>query len=125
MGLLASLPVGWYDWLARLQDAARRVIKGVGGWDHSTYRSFASDKRAPSLILPTGSGSSGLSEIDSLAKGFIDGDLIEGVLDLPRDKQEQVAALMLVTGPKPHLSPDSCTVEHMINKLEELVQGLH
>jgi DNA damage-binding protein 1 len=125
IGLLASLPKPWYDWLARLQEAARRVIKGVGGWDHSTYRAFFSDKRIPSLILPPGQSLGSSSEMDMLSKGFIDGDLVECVLDLPKDKQEQVAALMLVSGPPPTPHPDTCQLDYIINKLEELVQGLH
>jgi DNA damage-binding protein 1 len=126
IGLLASLPKPWYEWLVRLQEAARRVIKGVGGWDHSSYRAFSSEKRIPSLILPPGQSlSSSSSEMDMLSKGFIDGDLVECILDLPKDKQEQVAALMLVSGPHPNPHSDTCQLDYIINKLEELVQGLH
>lgn len=122
IGLLASLPKPWYDWLARLQEAARKVIKGVGGWDHSSYRAFSNDRRVPSLLIP---GVGHNAEMDTMSKGFIDGDLVESVLDLPRDKQEQVAALMLVGGPNPPLHPDACKLDYIINKLEELSQGLH
>jgi DNA damage-binding protein 1 len=47
-----------------LQEAMRRVVKGVGGFDHAQWRAFNNPQRTEA------------------AKNFIDGDLIEQFLDL-------------------------------------------
>jgi DNA damage-binding protein 1 len=44
-----------------MQTALRRVIKGIGGFDHAEWRAFRSER----------------TKAD--ARGFIDGDLIEQV----------------------------------------------
>lgn len=65
----AGLDVHWWlplsvclrRWSPSVQTSLRRVIKGVGGFDHAEWRAFRSER----------------TKAD--ARGFIDGDLIEQV----------------------------------------------
>ncbi|CAD7703040.1 unnamed protein product, partial [Ostreobium quekettii] len=76
VGVIASLPEGLYLFLEKLQEALRKVIKGVGALDHKSYRMFQNERRT----------------VD--AHHFVDGDLIEMFLDLKREKMDEVAALI-------------------------------
>ena len=60
------------DTSAQVQTALSRVVKGVGGLSHASWRSFVNDRKTAD------------------AHGFIDGDLIEAFLDLPPRKKEEV-----------------------------------
>ncbi|PSC68559.1 DNA damage-binding 1 [Micractinium conductrix] len=77
IGVVASLPQPQYQLLESLQEAMRKVIKGVGGFDHAQWRAFSNQHVAP---VP--------------ARQFVDGDLIEQFLDLKRDSAESVVAAM-------------------------------
>eukprot|EP00894_Picocystis_sp_ML_P001100 jgi/Pico_ML_1/51617/g2612.t1 len=96
IGVVASLSEGLFRMLEQLQQCMNQVVKGVGGFSHSDWRSFQNERRS------------------ALARGFIDGDLIESFTDLRRDKMEEVVALM----GKPF------TVEQVLLTVEEL-QRLH
>ena len=61
-----------------MQRQLNTVILGVGGLSHERWRAFGSERRPMTL---TGE-----------ALRFIDGDLIESFLQLPRDKMQQVVA---------------------------------
>ena len=78
IGVLASLPHALFLTLERLQAQLSKVLKGVGGLDHQTWRAFRSDSTLCSIPM----------------HGFIDGDLIESFLDLPRGVMDQVAGEM-------------------------------
>lgn len=84
LGVVASLPADEYAFFSKLQEQLRGtagkpgVIKGVGGFLHSEWRSFRNDRKTVE------------------AHKFIDGDLIEAFLELPGDKMEEVAASMEV-----------------------------
>ena len=69
---------------------------GVGGLDHATWRAFRDERRSEA------------------ARNFIDGDLVEGFLDL---SPEQAAAVVAAMGP-------GHSVEDITRKVEEL-QRLH
>jgi len=72
VGLITQIPGPFYEFLLELQERLTKVIKPVGKIDHSYFRSFYNDrKQEPS-------------------EGFIDGDLIESFLDLPRDTMKEV-----------------------------------
>ena len=47
--------------LRMLQDCLRKVIRGVGGIEHSKFRAFANDRRTGEM------------------RNFVDGDLVEQV----------------------------------------------
>lgn len=71
-GLITQIPGTFFEFLLELQERLTKVIKPVGKVDHAYWRSFYNDrKQEPS-------------------EGFIDGDLIESFLDLPRDTMRDV-----------------------------------
>lgn len=45
IGVIASLPKIAFDFLEALQRSLRKVIKGVGGFDHAQFRTFSTDSR--------------------------------------------------------------------------------
>jgi DNA damage-binding protein 1 len=96
IGVLASLPKEHFGVLHKLQDAMRKVVKGVGGFDHAEWRSFST----PFVSAATDS------------KGFVDGDLIEQFLDLKKDSMDAVVAEM---GGEP-------SVEDVVRLVEELAR---
>jgi len=55
-----------------VQSSLARVIKGVGGLSHSEWRAFVNDRKS----------------VD--CHGFIDGDLLEGFLELSQAKMAEV-----------------------------------
>jgi DNA damage-binding protein 1 len=67
-------------------------IRGVGGLEHAQWRAFSNERRTEE------------------ARGFIDGDLVEQLLDLPPERQAQVAAAM----------GEGVTLEELIRRVEEL-----
>lgn len=73
------------------------MVKGVGGLDHAAWRAF----------------SNGLRTLE--ASHFVDGDLVEQLLELPREAQESVATAM---GPE-------TSVEELCRTVEELGRALH
>jgi len=72
VGVVATLPPEEFKFFSALQDNLGKVIKGVGGLDHASWRSFSNERK----VVPS--------------RGFIDGDLIESFLELSRDRKEQV-----------------------------------
>jgi len=74
IGVLAQLPQEQYNFLNKVQQAMNKVVKGVGGLDHSEWRSFSNDRKT------------------SKAKNFIDGDLIESFLLLEQSDMDKVVA---------------------------------
>jgi hypothetical protein len=73
IGLLLQLTPALYQLLMSLQLALADHIPSVGKIDHGTWRSFESD---------------GHSDVSC---GFVDGDLIETFLDLPRSVQQELS----------------------------------
>ena len=74
LGVIASLPQSQYAFLHKVQAALAKVIKGVGGLPHAQWRSFTNERKTTE------------------ATGFIDGDLVEGFLELPPEKKAEVVA---------------------------------
>ncbi|KAF9429620.1 DNA damage-binding protein 1a [Podila epigama] len=68
IGVIASLSKENYDLLRQLETNLEKVVRGVGGLDHASWRCFKDKSRT----LPQ--------------SGFIDGDLIELFLDLNEDE---------------------------------------
>lgn len=89
-----------------------KVVQGVGGLSHAEWRSFHNDRKTQDC------------------RGFIDGDLVEMFLDLPRPKMEEVVKLMTdstgsfgsVRGGGEDMS--EITVEDLLREVEE-VQRIH
>lgn len=75
-----------YRYLATLQAAINATIHGIGGLSHTYWRTWHSDRKTPNTV-PIGGTLAGPA-------GYIDGDLIELVLDLERPALERVVAAM-------------------------------
>ena len=80
IGVVARLTETQFHFLSQLQAALNMVIKGVGGLSHDEWRSFHNDRRYTTK--------------ESTSKNFIDGDVIERLVDLTKEQQEAVAILM-------------------------------
>jgi DNA damage-binding protein 1 len=74
LGIVASLSVEQYQCLEELQNVLRHHIKGVGGLDHAEWRSFQT----------------AFLREDTECTGYIDGDLLEQILDLSHQDQEEI-----------------------------------
>lgn len=72
IGLLVQLPPALFQLLQSLQRVLAETLPNVGEIEHSVWRSFDSDTGA------------------HLSSGFVDGDLIENYLDLPKHKQSEL-----------------------------------
>ena len=80
IGVVARLNEKQFYFLSQLQAALNTIVQGVGGLSHDEWRSFHNDRRYTTK--------------ESTSKNFIDGDVIERLIDLTRKQQEAVAALM-------------------------------
>lgn len=80
--VLAPLNKQQFTFLSSLEAALENIIKGVGGFSHKEFRTFIADQRIEERL------------------NFVDGDLIECVLDLSPDKLEQVAQVVGVAVPE-------------------------
>ncbi|CAM4789835.1 unnamed protein product [Rotaria magnacalcarata] len=72
IGLLLQLPPPLYQLLMSLQLVLAEYVPSVGKIEHGTWRSFESDERS------------------DVSCGFVDGDLIETYLDLPKTVQQEL-----------------------------------
>jgi DNA damage-binding protein 1 len=72
IGLLLQLTTPLYQLLMSLQLALAECVPSVGKIDHGAWRSFESDGRS------------------DVSCGFVDGDLIETYLDLPKSVQQEL-----------------------------------
>ncbi|XP_050444479.1 DNA damage-binding protein 1 [Adelges cooleyi] len=72
LGLVTQLSPKMFEFLTDLQDSLANVIKGVGKITHRNWRSYHTEIRT------------------ELAEGFVDGDLIESFLDLPKSEMSAV-----------------------------------
>ena len=108
IGVVAQLPPRLFALFESLQKAMQKTIHGVGGLAHVDWRSFTNEH----------------TRRTQESRGFIDGDLVEMFLDLPRDKMEEVVTLMNVRergAPRPD---KVLTVDELIGKVED-VQRIH
>ncbi|XP_068761921.1 DNA damage-binding protein 1-like [Montipora capricornis] len=102
IGIVAQLPQELSNFLTQIQGKLSKVIKSVGKIDHEFWRSFSNERK------------------QEPAAGFVDGDLIESFLDLPRAKMEEVVSGLQIddgSGMK-----KECTVEDLVKVVEELTR---
>ncbi|CAF0960255.1 unnamed protein product [Rotaria sordida] len=100
IGLLLQLPPTLYKLLMSLQLALAEYVPSVGKIDHGTWRSFDSDGRS------------------NVSSGFVDGDLIETYLDLPKTVQHDLIKDL-------HGENNvqlNATVEELVKIIEELAR---
>lgn len=100
IGLVVQIPEDFFKFLKDLETRLAKSIKSIGKIDHSFWRSFHTERRTDVPI------------------GFIDGDLIETFLDLPREKMAEVVTGLQIddgSGMK-----REATVDDIIKTVEEL-----
>eukprot|EP00668_Euglena_longa_P029608 GGOE01036966.1.p1 GENE.GGOE01036966.1~~GGOE01036966.1.p1 ORF type:complete len:1224 (-),score=385.99 GGOE01036966.1:114-3533(-) len=115
VGMINPISEQLYNVLLAIQTAIAKVIQGVGGLQFNVWRSFNNERKTVAW------------------KNFLDGDLIESFLDLPRHKMEEVMAHLKVdmmdvsdAALAPHSSAAQAaaamptTVEDLIRKIEDL-----
>eukprot|EP00127_Corallochytrium_limacisporum_P006761 Clim_evm31s235 gene=Clim_evmTU31s235 len=102
IGIVAHLTAEQYQFLWKLHQNLDTIIRGVGNFDHGAWRAFRNERR----------------EAD--ARGFIDGDLIEKFLDLPKDRMPLATQNLIWTfGEK---KGQNVAVEDLVRFVEELSQ---
>lgn len=72
IGMVCQVPDDFYKFLIQLEAKLAKVVRSVGKIDHQAWRSFYTERRT------------------ELPSAFVDGDLIESFLDLPREKMQEV-----------------------------------
>ena len=82
LGVMCCLPAEVQALLLRLQEVLVGTVKGVGGLTWTDWRAFANERR------------------QAAAKGWVDGDLLECYLELPRESQAAVAQQLDMGAPQ-------------------------
>ncbi|KAI9993806.1 hypothetical protein PInf_016327 [Phytophthora infestans] len=102
IGVILPISKDQYSFLLRVQQALTHVVKGVGGFSHKDWRTFENRRSV------------------SEARNFIDGDLVESFLDLPKPQMTKVVDKLNSDGMLD--GTDQFTVEDLTLRIEELVQ---
>lgn len=101
IGVITTFNAHTFNLLLEVQKKLAKIIKGVGKIDHNFWRSFTSER------------------LTSDYKGFIDGDLIECFLDLPREKMDSaVQGIQIKEGG----TSREATVDDIVKIVEELTR---
>ncbi|XP_065339552.1 DNA damage-binding protein 1 [Cloeon dipterum] len=103
IGLVTQVPSEFYDFLLALQRNLVTAIKSVGKIEHSFWRSFSTDTKTEPC------------------ENFIDGDLIESFLDLPRDTMQRVS-VGLQRDASGSGTKQEVTVDELIKIVEDLTR---
>lgn len=98
IGVIATIPQQRFQFLQKVQTNLTKVIKGVGGLKHESWRTFITERKV------------------SESRNFIDGDLIESFLDLKREKMQEV-----IEG-KQGGTPLNMSVDDLIKIIDELTR---
>ncbi|KAG0252722.1 DNA damage-binding protein 1a [Actinomortierella ambigua] len=98
VGVIATLTKERYDFFRQLENNLTRVIRGIGGLDHGSWRAFRNKNKVLS------------------SENFIDGDLVEMFLDLNHD--EINAVMEGANGGQPIVA----AVEEVTKLVEELLR---
>lgn len=102
IGLVTQLPPDFFTFLLEVQNKLTKIIKSVGKIEHWFWRSFTTERKTEQM------------------SGFIDGDLIESLLDLGRDKIDEVSSGLQIddgSGMK-----REANVDDLIKIIEELTR---
>eukprot|EP00644_Phytophthora_capsici_P007270 jgi/Phyca11/546802/estExt2_Genewise1Plus.C_PHYCAscaffold_220420 len=102
IGVILPISNTQYSFLIRVQEALTHIVKGVGGFSHKDWRMFENRRSV------------------SEARNFIDGDLVESFLDLPKPQMMKVVEKLNNDGMLDGM--DQITVEDLTLRIEELAQ---
>ncbi|TDH74292.1 uncharacterized protein CCR75_001185 [Bremia lactucae] len=102
IGVVMPITKDHYTFLLRVQQALTVIVKGVGGFSHKGWRTFENRRSV------------------SEARNFIDGDLVESFLDLPKLEMTKVVDKLNSDGILN--GAEQCTVEELTRRIEEFAQ---
>lgn len=105
IGTIIMLSAEEFALFKSIETQVSSTIKGIGGFSHEKWRCFKNEKK---------------KSPDGVARGVVDGDLIEAFLELPRDKMEEVAAGVKITNDAGVAAPIS--VEELIQRVEDMAR---
>ena len=115
IGAVLSLPPSYYHFLKRIEKALDATVAGVGGLSHGQFKEWQGPGGASSILSPEKS------------PGFVDGDLVERLLELPPETVAAVAAVMNADKGRPDTSlhkngtaSGPVTTEELLAVAEEL-----
>lgn len=80
IGCIIPLQEELFRFFSALEKGMRTVVNGIGGFNHEEWRAFFSEHRS----------SYAFTQNNGFNKNVIDGDLVETLIDLPREQMEQV-----------------------------------
>ena len=95
IGVIASISKTLFDQLNTIQSVMAKQVRGIGGFDHGAWRSYTDRKKT------------------SAATNFIDGDLIESILEFTPQEQEKIATAV------------NMTAQDLIKLVESVSQATH
>uniref|UniRef100_A0A914W0R3 DNA damage-binding protein 1 n=1 Tax=Plectus sambesii TaxID=2011161 RepID=A0A914W0R3_9BILA len=106
LGLIAQLPEDYYKFVHDLEARIAKSTTNALRVEHTVYRSFTTEKRTEPV------------------NGFVDGDLVETLLDLPRDLVGQIVqGIHLPVGAVENTSSrEGGTVDQVIKLVEDLAR---
>ncbi|KAI9905788.1 hypothetical protein PsorP6_013830 [Peronosclerospora sorghi] len=102
IGVILSISKEQYAFLLRVQQALTQVVQGVGGFSHKEWRTFENRRSV------------------SEARNFIDGDVVESFLDLPKPQMFQVVEKLNNDGSVE--GTEQLTVDDLTVRIEEFAQ---
>lgn len=110
IGVILSLTRAQYEFFEHVQLALNEVIQGIGGFSHAEWRMFTNARKT------------------TAAKNFVDGDLIESMLDLTNVEMNKVVAIMnSFKDPSGHQRGENpefqlYTVDEVTKRIEDMAQ---
>ena len=103
IGLIGCIEKPLFDLLLTLQEALARTVTSIGCIPHNVWRGFHNDRQKEP------------------AKGFIDGDLIERFLDLPRSEMTKICVDLFYDFDGTGMKREG-TVDDLVKLIEDLAR---
>ncbi|KAH7729396.1 UV-damaged DNA binding factor (ISS) [Aphelenchoides avenae] len=102
LGAIVQLPEGLYKFLLQLQKRVAKRSHNCLRIEHDTYRNFSTEKRTERW------------------QGFIDGDLVETIADMPREHAEEIVRGLRLPNELSEEPDRNATVEDALKIIEDL-----
>uniref|UniRef100_A0A914DYF9 DNA damage-binding protein 1 n=1 Tax=Acrobeloides nanus TaxID=290746 RepID=A0A914DYF9_9BILA len=105
LGVIIQLSDSLYNFVRELESRIAQETKNCMRIDHQQYRNFCTEKR------------------NEPVSGFVDGDLVETIADMPRERVEQIIKGLTLPVDSSSSSRDkSATVEEVLKIVEDLTR---